>query len=26
VNVYGSYDERPYDYVSGIQLFVAKKV
>ena len=25
VNVYGSYDKRPYDYVSGIQLFVAKK-
>jgi hypothetical protein len=26
VNVYGGYDKRPYDYVSGIQLFVAKKV
>ena len=25
VNVYGSYDKRPYDYVSGIQLFVAEK-
>jgi SAM-dependent methyltransferase len=25
VNVYGGYDQRPYDYVSGIQLFVAKK-
>lgn len=26
VYVYGGYDKRPYDYVSGIQLFVAKKV
>jgi SAM-dependent methyltransferase len=26
VNVYGGYDKRPYDYVSGIQLFVARKV
>ena len=26
VNVYGGYDKRPYDYVSGIQLFLAKKV
>ena len=25
-NVYGGYDKRPYDYVSGIQLFVARKV
>ena len=25
VAVYGGYDKRPYDYVSGIQLFVAKK-
>jgi len=25
VDVYGGYDKRPYDYVSGIQLFVAKK-
>jgi SAM-dependent methyltransferase len=24
-NVYGGYDKRPYDYVSGIQLFVARK-
>jgi hypothetical protein len=26
VSVFGGYDKRPYDYVSGIQLFVAKKV
>jgi SAM-dependent methyltransferase len=26
VAVYGGYDKRPYDYVSGTQLFVAKKV
>ncbi|MCX6842349.1 MAG: class I SAM-dependent methyltransferase [candidate division WOR-3 bacterium] len=26
VAVYGGYDKRPYDYASGIQLFVAKKV
>jgi len=26
VNVYGGYDKRPYDHVSGIQLFVAKKL
>ena len=26
VNVYGGYDKRPYDYVSGIQLFEARKV
>jgi SAM-dependent methyltransferase len=25
VAVYGGYDKRPYDYVSGVQLFVAKK-
>jgi SAM-dependent methyltransferase len=25
VNAFGGYDKRPYDYVSGIQLFVAKK-
>ncbi len=25
VNVYGGYDKRPFDYVSGIQLFAAKK-
>jgi hypothetical protein len=25
VAVYGGYDKRPYDYVSGMQLFVAKK-
>ena len=25
VTVYGGYDKRPYDYVSGIQLFVTKK-
>jgi SAM-dependent methyltransferase len=25
VNVYGGYDKRPYDYVSGTQLFVARK-
>ena len=25
VAVYGGFDKRPYDYVSGIQLFVAKK-
>ena len=25
VAVYGGYDKRPYDYASGIQLFVAKK-
>ena len=25
VTAYGGYDKRPYDYVSGIQLFVAKK-
>jgi len=25
VAVYGGYDKRPYDYVSGTQLFVAKK-
>jgi SAM-dependent methyltransferase len=24
VNVYGGYDKRPYDYVSGIQVFVAR--
>jgi len=24
VNAYGGYDKRPYDYVSGIQLFVAR--
>jgi hypothetical protein len=24
VAVYGGYDRRPYDYVSGIQLFVAR--
>jgi SAM-dependent methyltransferase len=26
VAVYGGYDKRPYDYVSGIQLFVARKM
>jgi SAM-dependent methyltransferase len=26
IATYGGYDKRPYDYVSGIQLFVAKKV
>jgi len=26
VAVYGGYDKRPYDYISGIQLFVAGKV
>ncbi len=26
VAVYGDYDKRPYDYVSGTQLFVARKV
>jgi SAM-dependent methyltransferase len=25
VDVYGGYDKRPYDYVSGTQLFVARK-
>jgi SAM-dependent methyltransferase len=25
MNVYGGFDKRPYDYVSGMQLFLAKK-
>jgi SAM-dependent methyltransferase len=25
MDVYGGYDKRPYDYVSGIQIFVARK-
>ena len=26
VNAFGGYDKRPYDYTSGMQLFIAKKV